>query len=987
MLLQIALQAQNIERYNTFSYNVNEGLLQSTMSDMEFDSNNFCWISFPNGIQKFDGKIFTRIPVQPGLPEDKFAYFFRCKNGDLLISHARGISKYDIHVNRFRHIYDIPVSINRPPIFIGEDDGIVYFYTEPATIAGINCKTFEVAGETKTGLPVFPFNTGLRPKVSSNIIDHRVALGVNAVIYLWDLKAKRLVTKSDSIPGLSAYLLFLNSANEVFHYKYTMKEKIGKYNFSTKEFTEVGVKQNDGKSVGRCIIYPWKNKMLISFSNKLYEVDEGYRKLTTELVNFQNQPVGGLSPIARIREDNFGNLYLCTVTDGFKKVIRNNYPIKYYGTEKKEDNFILSILPDKQSNRILVGATSGLFIFDTLQRLTRHIRFLPNTPTYFAPNCMIKNTNGDYIIFAGSQKNAWVLKHDLSGFNKLNFSTSLPESETGIQYFGNFLFQDDKEAVVQSQGRVYRTIFASNNVKEHKIADAYTMSGIHYKDLVITHSNDELIFLDLATFKEVKKIPFKNTGYVRCFAKDTTNNIFIGSNKGIFKIDVTGKILMHLTKESGLPDECIYAMVFDNSGTLWCSSNKGIFKVNKDNSILQLKKEDGLQENEFNTNTVAKTSDDEIFFGGVNGVSSFYPSKINSLEEKINLLVTGINVNNKELFKDTSVWNINKVDLDYDQNSLSFDFIAMANNNPGQYIYQYRMQDVDEQWIQNTDMQTVRYFLPPGKYVFQLYASRFFDKDAKPMKEITIHIHPPMWKTWWFRILAGIFLVSILAYGINQFNRRKFQKKLSELEAEHKIRLERERISRDLHDSIGAYANAVLYNTELLETEKETKLRAELMKDLKFASKDIITSLRETIWALKKDNYTAEDCVLRIRNFIQPLTRYYHHIKFVIEGGVPSERSLHYTKALNLVRIVQEAVTNAIKHTTVTQIEIMSNIKEGQWEMVVTDNGEGFDTERLHDSSPGNGLNNMKQRAADAGFELTIRSWQGRGTSVSIRVT
>ena len=62
------------------------------------------------------------------------------------------------------------------------------------------------------------------------------------------------------------------------------------------------------------------------------------------------------------------------------------------------------------------------------------------------------------------------------------------------------------------------------------------------------------------------------------------------------------------------------------------------------------------------------------------------------------------------------------------------------------------------------------------------------------------------------------------------------------------------------------------------------------MKDLKFASKDIITSLRETIWALKKDNYTAEDCLLRIKNFIQPFARYYPHIKFTVEGEAPAEK-------------------------------------------------------------------------------------------------
>ncbi|HMX80686.1 MAG TPA: hypothetical protein PLG91_10265, partial [Ferruginibacter sp.] len=83
LLLNFTAAAQGISRYNTFSYNVNEGLLQSTIADIEYDSNNFLWISFPNGIQKFDGNTFTTISPQAGLPEDKNVTFFRSRNGDL----------------------------------------------------------------------------------------------------------------------------------------------------------------------------------------------------------------------------------------------------------------------------------------------------------------------------------------------------------------------------------------------------------------------------------------------------------------------------------------------------------------------------------------------------------------------------------------------------------------------------------------------------------------------------------------------------------------------------------------------------------------------------------------------------------------------------------------------------------------------------------------------------------------------------------------
>jgi signal transduction histidine kinase len=225
-----------------------------------------------------------------------------------------------------------------------------------------------------------------------------------------------------------------------------------------------------------------------------------------------------------------------------------------------------------------------------------------------------------------------------------------------------------------------------------------------------------------------------------------------------------------------------------------------------------------------------------------------------------------------------------------------------------------------------------------------------------------------------------------LAYAINKFYRRNYKKKLLELENEHRIQLERERISRDLHDNIGAYANAVLYNTELLEKQEGAKQKEDLMKGLKFASKDIITSLRATIWALKKDNYSAEECLLRIRNFIQPFTNYYPDINFKVQGEASAQKQLHYTKALNVVRIVQEAITNAIKHSAARNIKVESNEKDGNWQLTISDDGTGFNEDAITGTEQGSGLNNMKKRAIDSHLELAFTSQPGKGTKINILI-
>ena len=968
---------------------MNEGLLQSTIGNIVVDKNNFCWISFPIGIQKFDGKKFIDIPVQYGLPDNKAVQFYKCSNGNLFISHKIGISKYEIDKNNFTLIYKNAPDENRQVIFIGEDEAALYFFTAHGSIKSIDVGTGKMIKEVKTNLPRNISANNFTPIFSDNIINHKVGINLNYKLYLWDLKKNSLKASSEGdFSDMADYLLHLKSENEILYFSFKINRGLVSYNYKTQKKSMLFLLGKDEQQIGRCNIYPWKNKLLISINNRLFETDTSFTTLKTELVDYQNHAIAGNSNISGggIKEDNYGNLYIQTVNAGIKKLIGNNYPVKYYGTPKKEENNILGLLADKQQNRILAGAANnGLLIFDTLQNLVRHIKMLPGTVSSFSINCIIKNMVGDYLLSIVGEKRLWVLKNNFSTLLPISVSSTLSDNKKGFHYFGNFLYKLRDSAVFQTQGKFYKTNLVNNTVSEHEVSTAYIMGGLLYNNCIVIHGNDELVFFDASTFVEVKRIPFINTGNVRCITKDKYNNIFIGSNNGIFKITDNGKILAHFTKQNGLPDDCIYAILIDEVDALWCSTNKGLFRMCKNKNIFLLSKEDGLQENEFNTNVATKASDGEMFFGGVNGISSFYPSSINGVKDSVDLLFTQIKINNKDFFIDTAVWKISDINLPYYQNLLSFDFTAMGNNNPDQYVYQYQMEGIDEQWLQNEDLQTVRYFLPPGKYVFKIFASRYFDLKAKPIKQINITIHPPFYKRWWFFVLIAFLFAGLMMYAINRLNKNKYRKKLTGLENEYKIQLERERISRDLHDSLGAYANAVLYNTELLQNEKGEAERAELMNDLKFASKDIITSLRETVWALKKDSYSAEECILRIKNFIQAISKYYVATKFSIEAESIHQTLLH-SKALHIVRIVQEAVTNAIKHASAKNVIIKSKQEKTQWIISVIDDGIGFDYEKIKKDVQGNGLNNLKQRAKDAEIKLLITSNENEGTSIILTI-
>ena len=969
------LSAQTIERYNSFHYTVDEGMVQSTMYDMVFDDRNYCWISYPVGIQRFDGKMFTNVPIQEGLPVDEAVRFWRTKNGVLLIAHKQGLSVYNTCTEKFRHFFAAPESV-RPGMFVGETNERVYFLQDNGNLLSIRKNDLQV----KTIIsPDILKEASVEGQTSDTIFDNRVVITGNKRLFLVDLEKGQVLHSSPYFPNLSNFFLTMNSADEALYFESEEDEiYFYSYSFSTGQRKLIRrINQPSERKIFRANLFYWNNRAVFSLYNRLYRIDSIKGKITGQLLNYYNSPIPSRT-IARIREDNFGNLWLSTISNGIYKIVRNNFPVQYYGLPKPDSSYVLSIVADKPKNRILAGTlANGLLVFDTTGILILHVSRLPGSREKFDVLSVVKAPDGYYLFC----KDVWKVSADFRSFTKLKMELT-GGVRNSLGYFMKPILVNDTGAIVLSQNKQLRVNFRNATVRAMPLVTGYPLSGLFYNDHIYTFRDDKLVCLDPQTNQTLWEKYIPGTGDVRSFINDATGNIYLGTNRGVVCVTKDGQVKSRWTRESGLPDECIYAMAFDARGNLWCSSNRGIFKIDKNNNVLQMTADDGLQQNEFNTNVVAASADCELFFGGVRGINSFYPATVGSYKDAPTVMITGIKVNNRNYLSGSSLCELDKLILPYNRNSLSIDFTAMGSSAPDQYNYQYRMSGLEGDWVNAGLVRNARYYLPPGTYHFQLFASRGLGGVAQPMRDLVIVIRPPFWNTWWFRSLAALLLVAGIIIVINRRNRHRYEEKLRVLENERQINLERERISKDLHDSLGVYAHAVLHTAEKMEGEKDGPAKDNMVKDVKFASKSIITSLREAVWALKKDAYSAEECLIRVRNFIQPLSKHYSAIQFSVTGEAP-EQMLHSTDALNLVRIIQEAVTNSIKHANPSTIQVISSIAGAQWKIEIHDDGRGFST-----STPvqgrGNGLFNMRQRAKDSNFSLSLTSAPQDGTSVVI---
>ena len=211
---------------------------------------------------------------------------------------------------------------------------------------------------------------------------------------------------------------------------------------------------------------------------------------------------------------------------------------------------------------------------------------------------------------------------------------------------------------------------------------------------------------------------------------------------------------------------------------------------------------------------------------------------------------------------------------------------------------------------------------------------------------------------------------------------------LAEAELANKIHKERERISKDLHDNVGAHINSLIAGIEVsnLHVRQDQQDKAvELLKILDEDARHAMSELRETIWLLDKDAVSLADFKDHVSSYLNAQRPFLKDLnaKIKLDKKLSTEVHLKPEQSLHLFRIVQEALTNTRKYSQATTFTVMFTYHQDQLIIDITDNGRGFKDGEIKGS--GNGLKNMRARskAMNASFELS----HSTNTGVHIRIT
>jgi signal transduction histidine kinase/ligand-binding sensor domain-containing protein/CheY-like chemotaxis protein/AraC-like DNA-binding protein len=259
---------------------------------------------------------------------------------------------------------------------------------------------------------------------------------------------------------------------------------------------------------------------------------------------------------------------------------------------------------------------------------------------------------------------------------------------------------------------------------------------------------------------------------------------------GLNLLDKRTKQVRHLTTAEGLPNNVVYAILPGERGSIWVSTNRGLSKYELTDQVFHnYFSVDGLQDNEFNTVSYARSQDGKLYFGGVNGITAFYPAKLSASAGSPPVFITALKINNQAF--GTPFWSAKgeagsprNITLDHTQNQLTFEFAAMDFSAPRMNQFRYRLLGTDENWVEPTTANSATYAnLAPGKYVFEVITGGSRGIWNGPAATLRITILPPWWQTNW--AYALYMLAAVLgAWGFYRFQVNKIHLK-NKLAFEH----------------------------------------------------------------------------------------------------------------------------------------------------------------------------------------------------------
>ncbi|RZK77340.1 MAG: hybrid sensor histidine kinase/response regulator, partial [Pedobacter sp.] len=453
--------------------------------------------------------------------------------------------------------------------------------------------------------------------------------------------------------------------------------------------------------------------------------------------NLLSQNTGKLSlndeVVSAISQDEKGNFWIGTNDKGLNYWDRKNNSISYYSSNERNANSLASnnikAIAFDNRQQVLIGThNGGLNILNPATGSVKRYLHNENDPNSIAGDLV-------YSVLKDHKGKIWVGTR--SGLDQFDTEKGI-FSHIHLDKAGKRLSSDDITYLFEdSKRRIW--IGTTNGVT--------------------------LLYPDNMLFGNTSKSQL-NDDVITCITEDNHQRIWIGSREGLSLFDESSQTFITHRNRKDFITGTIYGIESDQEGNLWISSNRGLIRYNPSSKSVQTFNEsDGLQNNQFNDYAFCKAKDGMLLYGGINGLSYFYPSNIKQQSLPLKVSFTGlealgrmVNIGDETEILENPLDQTNKISIASDFKQFSVRFNAFNYISANRTHYLYMLDGVDENWQRTDDLKVVYNNLKAGKYHFKIKAVGP-NGETSAVRSLEINALPPWYNTWWFYSLILIFVV------------------------------------------------------------------------------------------------------------------------------------------------------------------------------------------------------------------------------------
>lgn len=484
--------------------------------------------------------------------------------------------------------------------------------------------------------------------------------------------------------------------------------------------------------------------------------------------------------------------------------------------------------------------------------------------------------------------------------------------------------------------------------------------------------------------------------HVRAFHDDGDGDLWVGTY-GAGLLLLRDGVATQITREDGLADNVVSAILEDDAGNLWMSGNRGIYRVARSELVAfaEGRRErvrsvlygaaDGLHTVETNGGfqpAAWKDSRGHLWFPTLRGVAVVDPGRATVEQPPPPVSVEDVVVDG------ASRGAADTVVVGPGRSNVEVRYAALSLSTPEHATFRHRLHGFDRDWVRAGARRVALYpRLEPGEYRFEVGAANRDGVWGESASPVTLEVIPPFWSTWWFRLAAAAALVGIVAVVVGrreratrreQIAREKFSRRLIESQ-EH----ERRRIAGALHDGLGqqllVVRNRALMALRTADVDPEVRAQLHDIRDVASESLADVRNLAHDLTPRQLEHLGLSAALeAMIESVAQAADISLEATVDEIDGLLPPEGEI------NLYRVVQEALNNVARHSGAASGSVRIRRDPGALRATVVDDGRGF--ERDGTGGHGFGLSGMAERVRILGGSLDVETAPGDGTRIRVAV-